>query len=63
MKLTQSNNVGKRKEGETVKKRRPYALVRLEKYTYLLHLLGIFSDQEKEEILQKLNSGQKGVSR
>jgi hypothetical protein len=46
-----------------MKKRRPYALVRLEKYTYLLHLLGIFSDQEKEEILQKLNSGQKGVSR
>jgi hypothetical protein len=60
-KLSQSNNVGKRKEGKTMKKRRPYALVRLEKYTYLLHLLGIFSDEEKEEILQKINNGSKRV--
>jgi hypothetical protein len=52
-----------KERGDTMKKRIPYALVRLKKYTYLLHLLGIFSDEEKKEILQKLNSGQKGSSR
>jgi hypothetical protein len=46
-----------------MKKRRPYAIVRLERYTYLLHLLGIFSDDEKEEIIQKLNSDEKSSSR
>jgi hypothetical protein len=46
-----------------MKKRKPYALVRLEKYTHLLHLLRVFSDEEKEEILQKINRSQNGLSR
>jgi hypothetical protein len=46
-----------------MKKRRPYSIVRLERYTSLLHLLGIFSDEEKEEIIRKLNSGEKGSAR
>jgi hypothetical protein len=37
-----------------MKKRRPYSIVRLERYTSLLHLLGVFSDEKKKKLFGNL---------